>query len=165
MNRNTLLFDAMQKFSVNVVLGLALTLLSLPTIAEQPSYPVADSEVAALSAGRQHIWIYGDQRIQVFSSDGSQLIDHYLPDSPTNHSAADLSFGFDSVWLAIGRSVYQFDEQGKLIKRRVFHNTVHAIHFDNLKSQILVTTASHVIILDRKGQELKRLRTHLPNIA
>jgi hypothetical protein len=186
MNRDTLLLDALQKRRLNGVYGLALILLSLPAIAGQPFYvamsdgtitgtlpasavpfsiTVANAEVATLHSDKQHIWVYGKQRLQAFSPDGNRLIDQHLPELPADYTAADLGVGFERVWLAIGRSLYQFDEQGRLVKHRVFHNTIRAIHFDTMKSQILVTTTSYVFVLDSTGHELKRIRTHLPNIA
>jgi hypothetical protein len=171
---------------MHITFCLILILLSLPTIAEQPffiamsdgtvsgtlpesdisfSIDVADAEVATLNTGKGHIWVYGNQRLQSYHPDGSQLIDQYHPDLPANNSAADLGVGYNSVWLAINRTLYQFDEDGILIKRRVFRTSIRAIHFDIKKSQILVTTPKYVFVLDSEGHQLKKIRTHLPNIA
>ena len=129
------------------------------------SIPVADAKVATLNTGNRRIWVYGKQRLQAFQPDGSQLIDQYLPELSAGDSATDLAIGFDSVWLAVGRNLYRFDEQGTLIKHSVFHNTIDSINFDSMKSQVLINTPRYVFVLDRNGHILKRIRTHLPNVA
>jgi hypothetical protein len=186
MNSNTFLLNTLYRRWINIAFSFTLVLLSLSAIAEDAFYlamndgiitgklpesatpfsiTVANAEVATLSSGKQHIWVYGKQRLQAFHPDGSRLIDQHLPDLPADNVASDLGVGYERVWLAIGHRLYQFNDHGQLVKQRTFHNTIRSIHFDTMKSQILVTTAGYVFVLDSMGHELKRIRTHLPNIA
>lgn len=186
MNRDTLLFDALQTYWMKFVFFLVLTVFSLPALTGEPrntalngdapggsrlepeqlfSLKVADAEAATLSTDKGHIWVYGKQRLRAYHSDGSPLIDQHYPDLPTTSAVVDLGVGYDSVWLAMGRSLYRFDEKGHLLKRRAFHTDIKAIHFDIKKSQILVITPKYVFVLDSTGHQLKKIRTHLPNIA
>ncbi len=186
MSRDALLSNMLRTICKSIVTGLLIGLIFQTAIAEQSFYiamndgqltgrlpesekafsiSVAYAEVATLSSRSGNIWVYGKQRLQAYNPDGNRLIDQHHPNLPTGNSATDLGVGYDSVWLAIGRTLYRFNEQGELIKRRVFRTPINEIHFDVKKSQILVVTPSYVFILDSKGQELKRIRTRLPHIA
>lgn len=185
MNRDTHLLDTPIKRCKDCLLVLTLVFLTLPATAgplyfamndgrltdrlpdsEQAiSIDLAYAEVATLNSIDGQIWVYGKQRLQAYNPDGNRLIDQHYPNLPAGNSASDLAVGYDSVWLAIGRTLYRFDEEGRLIKRRSIGALIQSIHFDIKESCILIETPSQVVILNREGEEVKRIRIRLPNIA
>lgn len=124
-----------------------------------------EAEALTFSAKDKHLWIYGKQRLQAFRPDGQTVLDRRFPQLPATHHAVDMLVGNDTVWLAIGNELYRFNLQGQLTAERRFRDRIHAIHYDAKKSQVMVTTPRHVIVLDTQGRQVDKIRTRLPHVA
>lgn len=124
-----------------------------------------DAEAVAFNPHSNHIWIYGKQRLQAFQSNGNQVVDRLYPELPNMQTTVELLAEGERLWLVIGRVLYQFDITGALIQQRGFHKAIDAIHYDVKRAQLLIATPDYVIVLDRDGREIERVKVRLANIA
>lgn len=138
--------------------GISNDIAALAAISEE-------ADAVTFNTSSNHIWTYGKQRLQAFHTDGSQLVDRMYPQLPAKHSASELLAQGKNIWLVIGRVLYHFDNQGGLLKQQGFREDIKAIHYDVKRSELLVTTAEYVFVLDSNGKRIDRIRTRLANIA
>lgn len=177
MSETPLLSSTIPQSRLIIGAGLLLAVAALQTVRAEDTHPAPasdisvyeimaeDAEALTFSAKDRQLWIYGKQRLKAFHRDGRTLLDRKFPQLPSVPHAVDMLVDNDMVWLAIANELYRINIKGQLVAERRFHDRIHALHFDPKKSQILVVTPRYVIVLNRQGRQIDKIRTRLPNIA
>ncbi|GIX21429.1 MAG: hypothetical protein KatS3mg121_0212 [Gammaproteobacteria bacterium] len=128
--------------------------------------PAALSESAAeVRDGQGRLWRWQAGTVSLCAPvNGPCRWSQSLPDAP-RHGQVHLLAADDGLWAASGRMLYRLDARGRIEVVRRFDAPVDALHLDPQKRQVMVSTGRYVVVLDRRGQEVNRIRIRYANIA
>lgn len=126
-----------------------------PTDGSSDAQPANTSSIERLAVDESDgtVWGYKRGNLSAYDNAGKLLFSSAVPQTAaaSSHIALTVNTVSGHVWLAVGRKLYHFNDQGQLLKTLALEDEAQDLSFDPHSGRLWVATETTVKALDANG--------------